>query len=272
MCKRLRILFFVTVGLFYFFSAQAQHKTHLPWQIWPEVQAEYVFKTRHFLYFRNQYRYDPGKSSRYLGSEFPGNHVERIQFRLGYEHLLSNKWSMGGSEMYGIEANRYLLFTDVYVRHVNTMDGGVQITQRLMADYLWYSDVSRRVGRLRPRLDIDKVFRFSHWIVRPRIGYELFLSTYFHNQLPIAGKLINRTRLRFETGWQPGPHFIFTPYYTKQIDYIKIPDRIDNQTNLLIRGDNHHRVIAPIWGVELRYVFFQGKVPFSRLPAAVQQD
>lgn len=251
-------------------SVRAQQKVHLATDIWPEIQVEYVLKSTSFFYFRNQYRFNTDPDFNGLGETFPGEQLKRFQLRAGYEHTLTDKWSIGGSEMYGIEPNRKLLFTDIYVRHLNSV-AGLQITERIMFDYLYYSNSPIKVGRFRPRLDLDKVIRLNAWTIRPRVGYELFMNTDFKPDTHTSGRRVDRTRLRLEVSFQPNPHVAIAPYFTKQTDYLRTSDKIDDQTHLVTKGIDQN-IILPIWGLDVRYTFFQGKKPFPRQPAPVRAN
>jgi hypothetical protein len=259
----LLFLFTVQVGL-------AQQKNIQAADIWPELQAEYVFKSTSFLYFRNQYRFNTSPDFKGMGQHFPGDQLRRFQVRAGYEHVLTNQWGIGGSQMFGIEPTRKLLFTDVYVRHVNSF-AEVQFTKRLMVDFLYYSNSSTQVGRLRPRLDLDKALKVNSWTFRPRVGYELFMNTDFRPETHTSPRRVDRTRLRLELGLQFSPHLTIAPYFTKQTDYTKTEDVIDEHTGMIVKGSKRN-LILPIWGLDVRYILFQGKVPFPRVLTPVRED
>lgn len=266
--SRFTYLFFI---LLFTTSVQAQEKIHQDPDVWPEWQAEYVFKSTSFLYFRNQYRFSTNPGFKGVGEQFPMDQLRRFQIRAGYEHIFNRNWSVGGSEMFGIEPNRNLLFTDVYVRHLNTLFG-LQMAKRIMVDYLYYSNSPTKIGRFRPRLDIDKGFKRGNVTIRPRVGYELFINTDFKEDTHTSERHVDRTRFRFEVSLQLSPHINLTPYFIKQTDYSVTPDGIDEQTHLPVKG-NKRNSILPIWGIEVRYIFFQGNAPFSRVPVpAAQQD
>lgn len=266
-----RTCFFLVVFLaFSVFSSQAQQKSRLAPEIWPELQAEYVFRSTSFIYFRHQYRFTTNPEYNGLNAGILNDQLKRIQFRLGYEHIFTNKWGVGGSQMFSFEPNRKLLFTDVYIRHVSAI-AGLQVIKRVMVDYLRYSNTPNAIGRLRPRLDVDKAIKINTSTIRFRAGYELFLNTDFKSGTHTSARRVDRTRFRLEISFQPNPYLTFTPYFTKQTDYTKTPDGIDEQTHLFVKGSNHNS-ITPIWGLEFRYTFFQGKEPFPRVTAPVQQD
>ena len=251
------------------FVVQAQQKRHIAPELWPEIQTEYVFKNTSFLYFRHQYRFTTNPDYQGLNSFVLDDQLKRIQFRLGYEHIFTNTWALGGSQMFSFEPGRRLFFTDVYVRHLNTI-AGIQLIKRLMVDYLQYTNAPS-IGRFRPRLDLDKPFKFNDFTLRLRTGYEVFFYTDFKAIRQTPTRLIDRTRLRAEITLQPNPHITFTPFFTKQTDYASLPDKMDEQTHVVTAGGDQNS-ITPIWGVEVRYIFYQGKKPFPRVIVPVQQD
>ncbi len=203
------------------FAVQAQQKQHIDPELWPEVQTEYVFKNTSFLYFRHQYRFTTNPDYKGLNSFVLNDQLKRIQFRLGYEHVFTNTWALGGSQMFSFEPGRRLFFTDVYIRHLNAI-GGIQLFKRVMIDYLQYTNTPS-IGRFRPRLDLDKPFKINNITVRLRTGYEVFFYTDFKAGRQTPVRLIDRTRLRAEISLQPNPHITFTPFFTKQTDYAKLP-------------------------------------------------
>lgn len=249
--------------------AQAQEKQYLAPELWPEVQAEYVFKNTSFLYFRHQYRFTTNPDFKGLNSLVLNNRLKRIQFRLGYEQVFTAAWGLGGSQMFSLEPGRKLYFTDVYLRH-SSFIAGLQVIKRVMVDYLQYSNTAS-IGRLRPRLDLDKGLKINNFTVRIRAGYEAFFYTDFKLGKPYSARIIDRTRLRAEIALQPNPHLTVTPFFTKQTDYTRLPDELNEQNEVIIAGENQNS-ITPIWGIELRYTFFRGHKPFPRIPAPVQQD
>ncbi len=87
-------------------SSQAQQKQRLAPEIWPELQAEYVFKSTSFIYFRHQYRFTTNPDFNGLNAGILNDQLKRIQFRLGYEHVFTNKWGLGGSQMFSFEPAR----------------------------------------------------------------------------------------------------------------------------------------------------------------------
>ncbi|QMU30231.1 DUF2490 domain-containing protein [Adhaeribacter radiodurans] len=260
------LLFFLMVSLP---AANAQHKQHVATEIWPELQAEYVFKSTSFFYFRHQYRYTTNSDYKGLNSFVLNNQLKRIQFRLGYEQALTNTWGLGGSQMFSFEPGRKLYFTDVYLRHLSFLPG-LQVIKRVMVDYLLYTNAAS-IGRLRPRVDLDKPIKIRNFTLRLRAGYEVFLYTDFKTGKPYSARVIDRTRLRGEVVLQPNPHLTFTPFFTKQTDYTRLPNKESNQSTTVTFGENRNS-ITPIWGVEFRYTFYQGKKPFPRVIAPVQQD
>ncbi|QNF31758.1 DUF2490 domain-containing protein [Adhaeribacter swui] len=264
-----RVFFFNFLFFFNAILVQGQQKQQLAPELWPEVQAEFVFKSTSFLFFRHQYRFTTNQDYQGLHSPILNNQLKRIQFRVGYEHVLTNAWGVGGSQMFSFEPGRKLFFTDVYLRHLSSIVG-LQVIKRLMVDYLQYTTTSS-VGRLRPRLDLDKALKINNLPIRLRAGYELFLYTDFKSTKPYVGRIADRTRLRFEVAIQPNPHLTFTPFFTKQTDYSQLPDKVNEQTKTVIAGENQNS-ITPIWGVEFRYTIFQGNKPFPRIPMPVQQD
>jgi len=261
--------FLIFLVFFCHWPSKAQEKQHLAPELWPEVQAEYVFKNTSFLYFRHQYRFTTNPDYKGLNAFVLDNQLKRIQFRLGYEQVFNAAWGLGGSQMFSFEPSRKLYFTDVYLRHSNFV-AGLQIIKRVMVDYLQYSNTAS-VGRLRPRLDLDKSFKMNTFTIRLRAGYELFVYTNFESSKPYSVRGIDRTRLRTEVILQPNPHVSFTPFFTRQTDYNRLPNKLDDQTQFVTVGEKLNS-ITPIWGVEVRYVFFQGNKPFPRVIVPVQQD
>ena len=235
---------------------------------WPELQVEYVLKNTSFFYFRNQYRRNFDNEFNYLREGNVTRLLERVQFRLGYEHMFNNVWCSGFTSAYAIERSRNLLFNELYVRHIGVF-GKTRFSQRASYEHIfrWPTNTT---GRFRLRAEVDRSFKIHKKAIRPRLSYEMFynLSYQPQEQSIKAERLIDRGRLRFEIQYAFNQKFSVTPFVMEQVDFLEVEPGYD-ATGTLIRSGGKQNSIAPIMGIDLRYVIFQGGKPF---PRTIQAD
>jgi len=244
--------------------AAAQHKVQRSGALWPELQVEYVLKSTSFFYFRNHYRHNWDNDFNYLRSEGPLKYLERVQLRAGYEQVFNAHWSGGIAESYAFEPTRNLLFNEIYARHVGVM-GKYRLTERASLEHIVQTNNDNR-GRFRFRADLDRDFKVKGKNIRPRVTYELFFNHYYDADINEVRntRQVDRTRLRFEIIYPLGNHLAFTPYFMRQTDFITALPTYDADGNMLQTGGKQNTV-TPIFGIDIRYVFFRGGTPFSRV-------
>jgi hypothetical protein len=229
--------------------------------LWPELQLDYVFKSTSFLYFRNHYRHVLDNDFNHLRESNGLQYLERIQLRLGYEHVFNPNWSAGLSESYAIERTRNILFNEVYARHTWAI-GKFRLTERAIAEHImrWPKNDN---GRFRFRADLDHTFNVGNTTLRPRASYELFFYIDYQPDPAAENRRVDRTRLRLDCQVILSDHVAITPYFIRQSDYFIVEPAFDQDNNILRTGGRQNH-ITPIWGLEARFSVFEGGTSFPR--------
>jgi len=242
----------------------AQRKVHRGGAFWPELQAEYVLKSTSYFYLRNHYRHNWDNDFNYLRPEGFLKYLERAQIRAGYEHVFNAHWSGGISESYAFEGTRNLWFNEVFARHIGAI-GRFRLTKRAYLEHNVQTNQDDR-ARFRFRTDLERDFKIRKKAIRPRIGYELFFNHYYDAGINEARntRQVDRSRLRLELTYSIDKHLAFTPYLMRQTDFITTLASFDVNGNELQPGGKQN-TITPVFGIDIRYVFYQGGTPFSRV-------
>lgn len=238
--------------------AMAQKRVYRSPALWPELQLDYVLPSGSMWFFRNHYRHVVDQDFNYLRQTGPLQYLERVQFRLGYDHSLNAHWRIGFSESYAVERNRKILFNEVFARYAQAV-GPVQLSQRLSLEYLvrWPKNNN---GRLRLRTGLDHTFQLGKSQFKPRVSYELFYVLSYHPRTEgeAPTRWVDRSRLRLEGQLVLNPHLAFTPYFLCQTDYFFVEAAFDGNNQVLRPGGRQNH-LTPVWGLELRYTLHKKK-------------
>jgi hypothetical protein len=239
-------------------SVSAQIKVRRPAEIWPDLQADYNFDNNSFFFFRNEYRHTTDQSFNNLSEDGPWNNFNRIQFQLGYEHAITDKWSGGASGRYAFE-NRDIIFSEIFLRHTGSIIEKFRFMKRGTFEHL-INEGRPNEGRFRLLLELDKVFKLSNErVIRPRVSYEVFkLTTFGRGDDDPEGRNIDRTRLRFDLNFELNRYLFFSPYFTRQTDYYVLEPQFDGNGNLTKQGGSHN-FITPVFGLGIRYNLYQSR-------------
>jgi hypothetical protein len=236
---------------------RAQSHVTLPATFWSEMQLEYVLRNNSYFFFRNQYRFSFDDNLKYLGEQGPFKNLERIQVRVGYEHALKHGWSAGVTQAYAFDKTRKFLFNELYARHLSLL-GKFRFTKRASYEHIlrWPTNTT---GRVRLRADFDRNFKIGKDIIRPRLAYEFFYNINYHpvEQENTPQRLIDRTRLRAEVMYAFTRSFSTTAYFIEQTDYLGVKPAY-NASGAVVKPASKRSTVAPTFGLDFRYVFFQG--------------
>jgi hypothetical protein len=243
--------------------AGAQQRVHRPAALWPEIQLDYAFPSGSFLYFRNHYRHVLDPDFNLLRRKGPLQHLERLQFRLGYEHVFNPTWSAGFSESYALERSRNIWFHEVYGRHVSTI-GKFRFSQRLSFEHLMRRPKQDN-GRFRLRADVNRSVELGQLLLRPRVSYEVFFNIDYQPEAHAgqATRLVDRSRLRLDCQIIFNDVVALTPYFIRQSDYFVVEPAFDADNNIIRPGGKQNH-LSPIWGLEFRYTVFADRQSFPR--------
>jgi hypothetical protein len=188
-------------------------------------------------------------------------YLERLQFRLGYEHVFNPKWSAGLSESYALERTRNILFNEVFARHTGAI-GKFRFSERASFEHLmrWPKNDN---GRFRLRADLDRSFNTGQLTLRPRASYELFYNLSYHPDPALETRWVDRSRLRLDCLISFSDQVALTPYFIRQTDYFIVEPSFDENNNITRAGGKQNH-ITPVWGLELRFSLFAGGEAFTR--------
>jgi hypothetical protein len=233
----------------------AQQKVSRTATLWPELQFQYVFRSTSFLFFRNHYRHVLDNDFNQLRDQGALQYLERLQFRLGYEHVFNAAWQAGISESYALERSRKILFHEIYARHTEAV-GKFRFSQRASFEHLmrWPRNDN---GRFRLRAELDRTFPLGPRRLRPRAAYELFFYTYYPAGANngIENRTVDRSRLRLDCQLRFNKHVAVTPYYMRQTDFYVVEPAFDGEHNVVRPGGKQNHV-TPVWGVEVLFAVF----------------
>ena len=232
-------------------------------QLWPEAQAEVALDGSDYLLIsaRGQQNTDNnhvlgGNSSRFLG-------FDQRRLSVGYEHFLSEHWSLGAVLPY-ISANKtYELRPEVLLRHRSPV-GPLTFGQRLSLEHLFPGQTGAKGATYaRLRADLEKVFALGSGALalRPRLSYEAVthLRAFSADDNPdVDERTIQFTSLRAEVGVRLSSKFDFTPWFAHQTQYSFALARTDALGNITTPAGPAN-TITPTVGLDLRYTFLNGQ-------------
>ena len=234
-------------------------------QLWPEAQAEVALEGSDYLLIsaRGQQNTDNngiGTSSRFLG-------FDQRRLSVGYEHFLSEHWSIGATLPYLSASGTYALLPEVLLRHRSPV-GPLTFGQRLSAEYLIPGQTGAKGSTYaRLRADLEKAFALGGTVtLRPRLSYEAatHLRAFSPDDNPdVEERTVQFSSLRAEVGVRLSPAFDFTPWFAYQTQYSFGLAQTDAMGNVTIPAGRVNS-IAPVLGLDLRFTFLNGQDAATR--------
>ncbi|RTQ49322.1 hypothetical protein EJV47_14380 [Hymenobacter gummosus] len=196
----------------------------------------------------------------------------------GYEHFLSDGWSLGGNarlnfyESFGnidVSRIRTEFRPEVLLRHRGDVFG-LTFGQRLSVEYLTQKAPARNLGMARLRLDLERVVSVGEKLkLRPRLAYEAAMNIRLQppDDAP-EERTVDYAQWRAEVGLRLSDHFDLTPYVARQSTFAVYLPQYDPAGNLISGGRTNVR--TPVVGLDLRYTLFPGGSPFERVQLPTQ--
>ena len=234
-------------------------------QLMPEAQAEFALDGSDYLLIsaRGQQNTDNNGYSdpnRFLG-------FDQRRLSVGYEHFLSEHWSIGGTLPYIGSGKTYALLPEVLLRHRSPV-GPLTFGQRLSLEHLFPGQTGAKGSTYaRLRADLEKAFVLGSAVaLRPRLSYEAatHLRAFSADDNPdVEERTIQFTSLRAEVGVRISPAFDFTPWFAYQSQYSFGLAQTDALGNVTIPAGRANSV-APVLGLDLRYTFLNGQDAATR--------
>ena len=246
-------------------AAAQTRRTTFGAQLWPEAQAEVALDGSDYLLIaaRGQQNTDNNgfaNSNRFLG-------FDQRRLSVGYEHFLSEHWSIGATLPYISFNNTYALLPEVLLRHRSPV-GPLTFGQRLSVEHLFPGQTGAKGATYaRLRADLEKKFDLGSTVaLRPRLSYEAatHLRAFSADDNPdVEERTIQFTSLRAEVGVRLSPAFDFTPWFAYQTQYSFGLAQTDALGNITIPAGRVNS-IAPVLGLDLRYTFLNGQDAVTR--------
>ena len=246
-------------------AAAQTRRTVFGLQLMPEAQAEFALDGSDYLLIsaRGQQNTDNNGYSdpnRFLG-------FDQRRLSVGYEHFLSEHWSIGGTLPYIGFGKTYALLPEVLLRHRSPV-GPLTFGQRLSLEHLFSGQTGAKGSTYaRLRADLEKAFVLGSTVaLRPRLSYEAatHLRAFSADDNPdVEERTIQFTSLRAEVGVRISPAFDFTPWFAYQSQYSFGLAQTDALGNVTIPAGRVNSV-APVLGLDLRYTFLNGQDAATR--------
>ncbi|KAA9338613.1 DUF2490 domain-containing protein [Hymenobacter busanensis] len=244
-------------------EATAQRRATNPTALWPEVQLELARQSGDYFWLALHGQRSTDNDINQAGPFYQYHALG------GYEHFLSDHWSIGANVRYQHEPGTNLLLPEGLLRHRGDL-GGITFGQRLSLEYAFRKAPARKEGLARLRFDAYRSFTVGRLALRPRLAFDA--GTVLRIQPPDEQpneRTIDQTRLRAEVGIRLSDHVDLTPYFLRQSDYFITQPQFDLNGNITISGGRRN-LITPVVGLDLRFTLFEGQNAFERVQLPTQ--
>lgn len=233
-------------------AARAQSKATLPWNAWLGGQLNYLTAGDHAYLLRARVERSFDADYNAYG---PGDNLQRAVVQLGYERLLSARWTGGLVGKLTLDPGPTRTFyTGAFLRHCGHI-GSVQFRKRAVLEHVARDHDQPNTAQLRLRADLDRVFHAGQTWLRPRLGYE----AQFDYNLQASGKDEAKTDTRFvdygtmrlELAVARGPRLTLVPFVQKRTDFFIAVGQSADPNVAPVSGPRNLR--RPAVGLEVRY-------------------
>ena len=246
-------------------AAAQTRRTVFGVQLWPEAQAEVALEGSDYLLISARGQQNTDNNGYADPNRFLGFDQRRLS--VGYEHFLSEHWSIGATLPYIGFGKTYVLLPEVLLRHRSPV-GPLTFGQRLSLEHLFPGQTGAKGATYaRLRADLEKAFALGSTVaLRPRLSYEAatHLRAFSADDNPdVEERTIQFTSLRAEVGVRLSPAFDFTPWFAYQTQYSFGLAQTDAFGKVVVPAGRAN-AIAPVLGLDLRYTFLNGKDAASR--------
>ena len=200
-----------------------------------------------------------------LGDPRAGRLLQRAQVQIGYEWLLSERWSGGMIEKISFEAGPARAFqTGGFLRHCGHI-GSVQFRKRALAEHvaLRTSGAGQPPGaaRLRLRADLDRTWQAGSIGLRPRLAYEIQFDVPIGSQeaaLKDSQRRVDRAVLRAEFALDLSAHLSVVPYVARYTTFINAIQQLNADGTVQV-PEGPRNLRTPIVGLDVRFTAFSSK-------------
>ncbi len=250
------------LGLFGARPADAQTRRSLyGLQLWPELQAELALPGNDYLLLavrgQNQTDNNGFDNSRFLG-------FDERRVTVGYEHFLSEHWSLGGTLGYVSFSKIYVLVPEVLLRHRSQL-GPLTFGQRLGLERTFPSPTNAKSQtNARLRFDLEKLLPLGAVALRPRLSYEAATHVrVLTSDGDAHERTVQFTSLRGEVGVRLSHQLDVTPWFAYQTAY-RFTIEQTNAAGVVTIPGGRFNAVSPVLGVDVRFTILQGQDAASR--------
>ncbi len=226
-------------------------------QLWPELQAELALPGHDYLLLAVRGQNNTDNNNIVDETRFLGFDERRVT--LGYEHFLSEHWSLGGTLAYAAARGSYVVLPEVLLRHRSAV-GPLTFGQRLSLERTFPGQpaaLSQTNARL--RFDLERVLAVGSFALRPRLSYEAATRLrLLRASTDARERTIDYTSLRGELGVRVSDRFDFTPWVAYQTRYSFTLAQTDASGKVTIPAARYN-LVAPTLGLDLRFTFLHGQ-------------
>ena len=246
-------------------AAAQTRRTVFGVQLWPEAQAEVALDGSDYLLISARGQQNTDNNGYADPNRFLGFDQRRLS--VGYEHFLSEHWSIGATLPYIGFGKTYALLPEALLRHRSPV-GPLTFGQRLSLEHFFPGQTGAKGATYaRLRADLEKAIAFGSTVsLRPRLSYEAatHLRAFSADANPdVEERTIQFTSLRAEVGVRLSSAFDLTPWFAYQTQYSFGLAQTDAFGKVIIPAGRAN-AIAPVLGLDLRYIFLNGKDAANR--------
>lgn len=238
--------------------ATAQSKATLPWAAAAGGQFTYLSTHDHALLLRARVERSFEADYNSLGRPAGGGLAQQLTVLAGYEWRLGERWSGGLIENVTFDPGAFRTFrTGGFLRHCGHI-GAVQFRKRALAEHVGRWAGGEKIpaaGRIRLRVDLDRVWRAGSIGLRPRLAYELQFDVALQKQdaaTKDGQRTADRAVLRLELALELTDRLSVVPYVARRTEFITAVALTDTTGAVRVpAGPRNLRF--PVVGVDVRY-------------------
>jgi hypothetical protein len=253
--------------------ATAQSKATGPWSAMLGGQANYLSSHNHALLLRGQLERSFDTDFNALDKRTGGGQLQRAVALVGYEWLLSERWTGGLIEKVTFEPGPTRSFqTGGFLRHSGHI-GSVQFRKRALVEHVVVDNLGEHqpnTGRARFRVDFDRTWLVGRIGLRPRVAYEIqfdiaFKSTDAAGSPSAEKRTVDRALLRAELALDLTEHLSVVPYVLRRTEFTTAVGTFNQDGSVQVpKGPRNLRY--PTVGVDVRFTLPTGRMLVRTLP------
>ncbi len=260
----LTALLLLTTGALH--HAAAQSKATGDWSAILGGQANYLSKRDNAFLLRGQLERSFETDFNALDKEGGGGQLQNASVLIGYEWLLSDRWTGGFIEKVRFDPYSTRTFsTGGFLRHCGHI-GSVQFRKRALVEHVVVDDMGEHqpnTGRARFRVDFDRTWQVGSIGLRPRIAYEIQFDIALR-KTEDAGvdapekRAVDRAYLRAELALDLTDRLSVVPYVLRRTEFTTAVGTFNEDGSVQVpKGPRNLRY--PTVGVDLRFTLPSGQ-------------